>query len=361
MGRTDGCSLAEKYEDFQKPVARVFAGGREISLKKGIYLESVDVTSSAGKDPDMAELVYRVDKLPAEQWKGFEKYLDVGQKIEIRAGYGTEDTRIFLGYLHETEVCDWMQEYVEYTLLCLDVKGLMKKNSVFQASGTLKIQQLLDEILDTGSYRDLIEKKEVDRLPKSMDQDCVIKGQTHYDWLCSLAEYLDYDFFCGRGSLVFRQAGKSDELLQLSGRCGLQAVRTRVSMTGQTGTVQVSGYNRKDAKLAASAGWPGAAGPFGGRMAQAVQGLALSFWDMGLETGEQATLKAQAFMSRAARQYSRMEAVSIGLPEIAPGTCVEFTDDTIASLKGTIYVDEARHVLDSGGYKTVFKGSRTKG
>lgn len=361
MKKTDGGSLAENYEDFHKPVARVYAGKTELSVKEGIYLESVDVSESSGKEPDMAVLVYRVRRLPGKNLEDFENSLAVGQAMEIKAGYGDKTRRVFLGYLHEITVWDHMQDFVEYTLLCMDVKGLMKKNSVLMTSGAQKVQQTLNEILATDSYQAFIDKKEVGALPKSMNQSCVIKGETHYEWLCYLAEYLDFEFFCGRGNLIFRQAGKGDRLLALSERCGLQTVRTRVSMAGQTGGINVCGYNRKDAKLAAAASWSGVTDPFGRKMGQALRGLARLVVDMELETGEQAAFRAQAVMERAARQCSRMEAVNIGIPEIAPGICVKFESGAAASLKGTIYVDEARHLLDGKGYKTVFKGVRTDG
>lgn len=361
MKKTDGGTLADHYEDFHKPVARVYADRTELTVREGIYLESVDVSESSGKDPDMAVLVYRVRKLPEKNLKSFENNLCAGQVMEIKAGYGDKTRRIFLGYLHEISVCDFMGDYVEYTLLCLDVKGLMKKNSVFQASGAQKVQQTLNEILGTDSYQTYMDKKEVGSLPQSMNQNCVIKGETHYDWLCYLAEYLDFEFFCGRGKLTFRQAGNGDGLLTLSPKSGLCTVRARVSMADQTGGINVCGYNRKDVKLAAAAKWSGVTEPFGQKMGQALQGLTRIIVDMELETGEQAAFRAQAVMNRAARQCSHIEAVNIGIPEIAPGICVKFECGSAESLKGTVYVDETRHLMDGKGYKTVFKGVRIKG
>lgn len=361
MQKVDGCSLADGYEDFHKPVAQVYADGKEIAADGGIYLESVDVSESSGREPDMAVLVYRVCRLPEKNLKDFEGKLAVGQVMEIKAGYGDITRRIFLGYLHEVEARSSMRDYVEYTLLCLDVKGLMKKNSVFQVSGAQKVQQTLKEILDTPKYKAFVGRKEVDALPQCMNQDCVIKGETHYDWLCCLAEYLDYEFFCGRGSLIFRKAEKGDKLLTLSEKGGLLAVRTRVSLAGQTGSINVCSYNRKDMKLAAAAEWSGVTEPFGQKLAQVLQGFSYYLWDMGLETGEQASFRAQAAMNRASRQSSRMDAVNMGIPEISPGICVKLEGETAESLKGTIYVDEVRHLLNGNGYKTVFRGVRTKG
>ena len=206
MGKTSGKSLADKYQNFQNPCVKVMAAGKEVPAGDGVYLERTEVISSVGMEPDMAVLIYRADKFSEQNFSHIEEYWNVGQKMEIQAGYGEDITRIFLGYLHEVEAADFMQDYVEYTLLCLDVKGLMKKNSVFQVSGAKKIQQILNEILSAECYKDFIEEKKVDPLPNELNQDCMIKGETHYDWLCKLAASLDYEFVCGRGQVLFRNA-----------------------------------------------------------------------------------------------------------------------------------------------------------
>lgn len=361
MGKTSGKTLADKYGDFLYPEAKVIAAGAEIPENESWCLESVEVNSSVGKEPDMAVLVYRVDKLPVKNQTELEGHLEVGQKMEVRAGYDGQTGRIFLGYLHQVEVCDLMHGFLEYTLICLDVKGLMKKNSVFQVSGARKLQQIRDDILSDSGYGFLVEKKSVSPLPDSLNQDCVVRGDTHYDWLCNLAEYLDYEFFCGTGELVFRKAGEGNgTLVELSGEYGLQAVRAVASMTGQTGSVSVWGYTRKDEKIVGTARWEGGGDVFTNRMAQILQGFSLKIWDMELETGEQASALAQAAVDRAKTQCFRLEAVTIGIPELLPGSSAEITDENAACLSGTIYVEEVCHRLDWKGYRTVVRGPRRK-
>ena len=361
MGKTSGKTLADKYGDFLYPEAEVIAAGRKISGNEFLYLESVEVNSSVGKEPDMAVLVYRVDKLPVKNQSDLEGYLKVGEKMEVKAGYDGQMSRIFLGYLHQVEVCDLAQGFLEYTLVCLDVKGLMKKNSVFQVSGAGKLQQIRDDILGDKCYRFLVEKKSISPLPEKLNQVCVVRGDTHYDWLCNLAEYLDYEFFCGTGEVVFRKAGEGNgELVELNAEYGLQAVRAVTSMTGQTGSVSVWGYNRKDERIVGTARWEGNQDVFSGKMGQALQNFSLKIWDMEMETGEQASALAQAVMSRAKVQCSRLEAVTIGIPELRPGSSAEITDENVACLSGTIYVEEVCHLLDWKGYRTVVRGPRRK-
>lgn len=361
MGKTSGKALADKYGDFLYPVAEVFAAGEKIPENAFWCLEQVEVNASVGREPDMAVLVYRVDKLPVKTQTDLEGYLQVGQKVEVKAGYTGQTSRIFLGYLHEVEVCDLMQGFLEYTLVCLDVKGLMKKNSVFQVSGTKKLQQLRDDILADKGYQFLVEKKSISALPEELNRDCVIRGYTHYEWLCNLAEYLDYEFFCGTGELVFRKAGEGNgKLVELSAEYGLQAVRAVTSLTEQTGSVSVCGYNRKDEKLVGTASRESSQDAFSGKMAQTLQNFSLKLWNMEMETGEQASALARTAMNRAEARCSRMEAVTIGIPELLPGSSAEITDENVSYLSGTIYVEEVCHLLDGKGYRTVVRGPRRK-
>lgn len=361
MGKISGKSLAEKYNDFLSPCVEVIAAGKEIPAGEGVYLERVEVISSVGMEPDMAVLVYQADKFSEQDFEQLEKYLEVGQKMEIKTGYDDKASRIFLGYLHEVEAVDSMQDYVEYTLICLDVKGLMKKNSVFQISGAKKAQQILNDILKESCYADFLEKKKVSALPKELNRDCVISGETHYDWMCSLAAYLDYEFFCGRGELIFRKARNAGaDFLELTVEYGLQEVRGTVTMTEQTGSIQVCGYNRKDEKLLGRADWPGIPGPFGKKIKDTLGGCVLTLPDMELETGEEATQRAEAVMSRRLGSCTRMRAAAIGIPELVPGICAEINAGVVSSLSGRMYVEEVRHLLDEDGYRTTAEGARIK-
>lgn len=355
--KTNGKQLAAKYKDFLDPAIQVLAAGQQIAAEKGRTLEIAEITASAGRDPDMAVLVYRVEKIPSANLQAMEKFLNVGEKLEVKTGYEKSLTRIFLGYLHQVEMYDCGQEMVEYTLICLDAKGLMKKNSSFQASGSKKIQQLLTDTLNNSSYGSFIEKKSVASLPASLNQDCVIKGETHYDWLCNLADSLDYEFFCGRGELIFRKARENAvEIMELTEEYGLQAVRRVVSMAGVTGSIQVNGYNRKDEKITATAQWSGMSEPFGQKMKKALAGCSITLWDMELENGEQAAYRAKTVLNRAAAKCSRMEVINVGIPELQPGVFVKITKENMTSLSGKIYVDEVQHILDRRGYRTIVRG-----
>ncbi len=353
-----GKELAEKYNDFIYPAVSVWADHQEITAD-GFFLESVEVVATVGEESDMAVLLYRVERFPKENLSALERYIHLGQKMEVMAGYEDKTVMIFLGYLHEVNVVDSMQEYVEYSLICLDVKGWMKKNSVFLASGTKKAQEVLKDIVNSTAYRTLIKEKKISGLPEDFNQDCVIRGATHYEWICNLARYLDYEFFCDRGVFTFRKAGDEDtEFTELTTEYGLLGIRTLVTLSGQTGSVSVYGYDRKDEKIVGTAKWQSIQGPFADKIQKTIKDFSLSFWEMGLETKKQADLRAQAVIRREAAKASRMEAVTVGVPEFRPGICVKIAHEDIDSLSGTIYVEEVSHLLDGQGYITVLRGRR---
>ncbi len=359
MHTTGGRTFADNYKNLQDPVLKVFIGGRELLLCDEAYLGSAWVVSSSKKEPDMAVVTYLVNRAFPESIRNFEGFLALGQKTEVQAGYGSQVSRIFLGYLHEISVSDKGEGYLEYTLLCLDVKGLMKKNNGFAVSGVKTAQQVMDEILGAEIYAPLIEKKTVTPIPASLNTDCVIGGETDYDWLCGLAERLDYEFFCGRGELVFCRAGEAyGETVELSAECGLREVKLIVSMGGQTGSIRVGAYNQADEKLSVNEPWHGVSGPFVQNLKQRLKGFSLSFWEMGIETGEQAGQAAKKRMARTARQCLRMEVRSLGMPKLMPGICVKIADDASVSLCGGICAEEVEHRISGKGYETVVRGTR---
>lgn len=358
----NGNSLARKYGDFVDPCVKVRIGGKEVICGEGQYIEEVRVFSSVGRDADMAVITYWVGEDGKKKINSLEGFLQVGQKTEIWAGYGNCVTRIFLGYLHEITAAGREGGDVAYTLICLDVKGLMQKNNCFARAAGKSLGQQLTEILNTAVYAPYIEKKSIDKLPSCFAEEPLIFGETHYDWICALAQSADFEFYCGRGELCFRKAQKDDSVLvKLNGQYGLLKVRVTVTLQEQTGSVRIYGYNRKDQKIMASHSRKTVPGPFADRINQTLLSCRKVLWDMELEDGEQASERAKAFMDRSLRKCSRMEAVNIGIPELAPGSCVLVESADMTSLSGKFYVEEAEHVIDRRGYRTILRGSRVSG
>ncbi len=356
-GKTSEKDLAAKYKDFVNPRVQVSAEGRKVILAEGCTLERAEITSSMEQEPNMAVLVYRT-------WFGtdpadLEQFISLGEKIEILAGYGETLSRVFLGYLHEVWVCESGSKFREYTLICLDVKGLMKKSGSFQASGAQKLQQMLTEILGTEDYGKFTDKQTVDTLPEFLNQDCVIRGETHYDWLCGLADRLGYAFYCDRGELIFGEVWNKDaDTYELTREGGLYTVRTTATLTDQTGSIEINAYNRKDEIITGKAKWPGVPDPFCQKTKKALKNYSLVHWNMEPETKEQADSRAKALMDRAVRKCARMEISHIGIPELRPGVKVSVVSDETFDLSGDFRVDETVHLLDEHGYRTVAKGIR---
>lgn len=356
--KISGQALAAKYYGFSHPCIQVSVGGRKIQPEESGYLERAEITATVGREPDMAVLVYHIGKLPAESLKRLEGTLQVGEKLEIRAGYADCVDLIFLGYVHTVEVCDYGREFLEYTIVGLDAKGLMKKNSRYASSGTQKAEQLLQEILSGENLARLIPEKEINALPECMSRECWIRGETDYEWVCRLAEYLNYEFFGSRGKIFFRKAGGgTGELTELKEEYGLMSVSAQTSLEVCSGSVQICGYNRKDEKISGVFDFPELEGPFGGGMKETLKKCRVTKWEMELETAEQAVFRAKAAMMATARGCCRMEAVNMGLPELQPGEYVRITNESADSLSGIVYSEEVSHLFDSKGYRTALRGT----
>ncbi|MCM1100733.1 MAG: contractile injection system protein, VgrG/Pvc8 family [Clostridium sp.] len=359
-GGADGKKLAGKYNDFVNPRMEVMAEGHKISVGEECMLQSAEILSTLAADPDMAVLVYLTGTKQGS--RDLEERIDPGAKMEILAGYDGELSRIFLGYLHEVQVTDRGQNLREYTLICLDVLGIMKKNNSFRTSGAKKIRQVLDEILHENAYGRLIEKYTVDAPPENLNRDCVLRGETHYDILCRLADELGFEFFCDRGELLFRKPPKTaGERYGLSREYGLLQVRLSATLAGQTGSIRIVGYNRRDEKIAGEAKRPRVTAPFWKKTDSRLADCGYVLRDPEIETGAQADHRARTLMERTAEQCLRMDAIHIGIPELRPGVSVSFEEETDSSLRGVVYVDRTVHLLDEGGYRTAVWGRRTTG
>lgn len=350
-------SLADKYKDFTSPSAAVLLDGGEIETDEGIRLEQVEVHTAVFAEPSMAILYYRVSNIGTQYTSRVESKACVGSRLEVKAGYGQSLTRIFYGYVHEVSAAWYGEEYTVYELVGLDVKGLMQLNNVFGTSSSKKTQQIVSDILNHEMYLPFLESREEEQLPACMNDICMISGESHYEWLCRLAEYLHYEFFIVNGKLFFRRAGrKAGEATELSWEFGLQQIRSFATMSSRAACIRAAGYGKKGERILGRAERKAAAGPFSGKAAS-LAGSRL-YLDMSLSSQEQADYRAKALMQETEDGYGGMEAVCVGIPELVPGGFIRITDRNKGSLSGVIYVEEVTHRLGADGYLTTVKGRR---
>ncbi len=351
-------ALAKKYGDFTSPTVQVLIADTELKTEEGLWLEQAEVMASVFYEPDMAVLYYGVRSAVSKVQK-LEKRLALGRKIEIRAGYGKEVLRIFYGYIHEISVRREEKDFMEYELICLDVKGLMRLNSTYGISGTRKTEQVLSAVLGDAMYAPFIEGKTVEKLPASMNEPCMLGGETHYEWLCRLADYLQYSFFINRGRLYFGPDRKDTGIMtKLSENCVIHRICTTATLSDQAGVIEVNGFNREDERLFARAYFKAPGGPFEQELKRVLSGSRRVCSAGFLSANEQASVRAKALMHKAVKACSGMEIVAEGVPEMQPGAYIKVADNISESFSGRIYVEEVSHKLGADGYRMVIKGHR---
>lgn len=357
MNRFEMRQLAEEYDGFVDPSAEILVDGSILKGEDGLWLEQIKITSSVFHEPDSAMLHYLV-RTP-ECVKKMENLLCAGSRIEIKTGYGKSVMRVFYGYIHEISVRAGTGDIIGYTILCMDVKGLMRLNSVYGISGVKRTDRILSEILNDGMYAPFIESRKVEKLPGCMNGGCFIRGDTHYDWLCGLADFLHFSFSANNGRLYFGPAGKDGDIVtELAAGCGVGRIETCVTLSGQTGSVEVSGFNGKDEKLSALERWKAPGGPFERKLPGLLSHSSRVYSAFSISTDEQAAYRARALMRRMEEDCSKMEIEAAGIPQMQPGIFIKVKTDAINSLSGKIYVEEVTHSLGADGYSMVVKGRR---
>lgn len=350
--------LAEKYEGFAQPNLCVLLDGTQLKTGAGIYLNKADIHLSNRTEPNLAVLGYTVRRTGDSAVSRMEKLVKLGGRVEVKLGYRQEMSRVFLGYVHEASVSASGGDSVVYELVCLDVKALMKINSLYGMPVQKKASQFLNIIFNTAAYGNFIEKKEIGAIEDAVNLNYAVTGETHFEWAARLAVLLNYEFYMSDGTLCFQKARKdSSSLIELNGEMGVIAQRSSVTMSGQTAETEVAGGRPGMERLSAVRKRKSAGGPFEQNMSKVLSGSRRRYIDDGLLTQQQAKYRAEALGETADCHYSGMELVTVGLPELAPGRFITVSNG-LASLSGKIYVEEVVHSYGKDGYITTVKGYR---
>lgn len=360
MGSTFDCeSLARKYEDFVRPQMQVLLDGREMKSGNGISLNKAEITVSCHMEPNMAVLSYFVERAGGGAVSTMEKRLQAGGKVEIKTGYHNQLTLIFVGYLHEIVVTASDEGMVGYELTCLDVRGLMMNSYYYETSGIKKADQLLKEIVGRSAYSSFLSAKKLSAIDGSMNQICVLNGESDFDWIRGLVQLLHYEFFICGDTLYFRKSREDGSVLTtLSHRFGMSLVQTIVSLTGQTLGCEVTGFDRNGQKLSGKAATAASGKIFGSRLSNVLSGSRKVYVDNSLQTQTQAVYRARALMSSCEDRYCRMQILQIGLPELVPGRFLQVKEEEVPSLSGKLYVEEVVHMFGDDGYLVRLTGAR---
>lgn len=349
--------LASKYDDFKMPDISVFLDGKEIKTGNDICLANAEICISCRTEPNIAVLSFTVDRINGAP--AMEKGLSLGNKAEIKLGYKNGLTAVFLGYLHEIEVTSHDEEYAEYELTCLDVKGRMMAGYIYETSGQKKEEQLLQEIIKKAPYGDLIGSKKLDSIDSSMNKICLVNGMSHYQWVSELAKRLDYEFYMAGETLYFKKSREdSTPLTELTRDYGVLEIQTRVTLAEQVGELEVTGYNRKEEILSVKVKRKNAGGPFESGIPSFLRGSDRTKLDPYIDDKSQSAYVARTMMQRIERKSSAVNVLTIGIPELVPGRFVKITDDCMSSLTGKAYIEEVTHFYGENGYLTMLKGYR---
>jgi phage protein D len=306
--------LWDDYEHFDAPSAEFKIGGKDLAAVEDCAVAEAVVTVSCGNEANCAAVTVTTEF----HENGLKPILQIGAKAEISFGYSKKLKPVFCGYLHELTVIK-DETGITYRLLCLDCKGLMPLGSFAKRAEKDKLSKVIKGMLADSRYKPFYSKETVGAIPAAFDLPAAVMGESDYAFLCRWADLLGFYFYLDADKLFFtsdENAPKAPEL-ELEQEYGVVSSEITASLSNQVKKVTLVSFDDDGKRVMVSETVPGVKG-IAKDKAGSVLGAEKTFLYPAFREKSQLEYLKKARVKEIHREYCRLDAVCIGLPELAP-------------------------------------------
>lgn len=346
--------LYDKYGAMLRPSYCLKVDGTALELGEDVHLRLIECELTSGHEAGAvrieAELTVDGDKSGA--WL---KAFQLGAACSLSLGYDGKDTEVFAGFVYELDWCDPLDsDCYELQAVCLDARGQLMLSSSTDAGPVRTVSQMVKDILGQPGCKRLAGKQTIKPVPKDWDQPVRRDGETDYDVMCRITDFLGFELSVFADELYFGPPGPdSDPTVEFDGPNGLMRLQRRRTLAGQCAGVTVTGADDKGERLYARQARKSDKGFGVGKITSALSG------DLNqpvpiMRTMAQAQYLAKSRMEERERRSGALLGRGTGLPEIRPGRVVKISGLS-QPLNGSYYVHTVRHTLDETGFETSFE------
>ena len=333
--------LWEDYDEFDLPSIELKIDGKDLAKAEKCTVTDTVITVSCGKDANCAVVTISTEPEESE----LKSFLQIGLKAEISLGYANKLKLVFCGYLHELTVIE-DETGIGYQLLCLDCKGLMALGGFTKRQEKKKLSAVINEILSTSPYSAFYSGKTVDAIPAAFDLPAAVMDESNYGFLCRWADLLGFYFFLSADKLFFVSDADKPKAPQVELKQGEGVVssETTASLSNQVKKVTLVSFDDDGKRIAESEARPGEKGIAKDKLS-GVLGAEKIILYPAFAKKEQLEYLKSVRMDEIQREYCRINAVCIGLPELAPLGKLKF-DGMLFRITQTV------HRFNNNGYET---------
>ena len=357
-------SLEDKYDGFRAPAFEVSVGGTKLDSSK-FHFSSITVDIDAGTGAGGCSFTVEAQyDYEGSKWNNsLLDTIQVGQKIEIKAGYVSKKS-VFFGF-----VDDFTINYSAESAPSLSVNGIDAKGYLMNASDRKYMQEkstatVVKEILNDCVSKGYAKKVTVGTI-KDFDVELIQEEMDDYHFLCFLAKVYNMVFTVIDGEIVFDQLmQKTSKLLELNMGVSLLQFSKTVSLRNQVGKVVVYGIDPKTLKPISGEATDSSvsgAGSEAGDIAKGFNGIVQKEINFFVQTPEECKELAQAIFDQRAYSFVSGKGRCVGIPELIPGRYITLKGFD-KSAADNYFISKVTHEFSDDGYYTSFevKGAKSK-
>lgn len=346
-------ALYDKYDGFRNPTFTLCVNNQSLNVGSGVKLESMEcrltTLREAGTLTLSAELEVGTDG--AKTWL---KAIQLGAVCTLSLGYAGTEQKVFSGFVYDAYWDDPLGDTrMMLEMTCLDVRGQLMLASCPDAGAARTLSQLVTKLLGQPCCTRMA-SAQIKAIPKEWDLPFQRTGPTDFKVLCSVADFLCFEFYAHADIVYFGPARESSEtVVTFDGPNGLMRLRRHRSLAGQCAGVAVSGADDKGERIYAREARKADSG-FGVGQIKSALALDLSKAEPAVQTMAQAQYLAKARMKEHQRRSSMLLGQGTGIPDLRPGRYVQATGLS-EQVNGSFYIQTVIHTIDETGFETRFE------
>lgn len=355
--------LENKYKGFLAPDYEIKVGGTTIESVK-VPVSDLTIELNVDKACSASFTVESLYDFEKSDWADkFVAKLNVGDKVEIQAGYAGSRKRIFLGYVDSYSIGFSNTGAPTVDIVAMDATMLMQNDKQEIDFGKKTYKDAIEELIKGCMVGDLVEKMTIGAIPKAGDdKDQIIVKDEQYSvhkYLSMLAQLLSYQFCVLDGELLFKNLMENttpittltmgETLLSFKKRVGLSSAmvgKVVVKSTGDTKNVEPVKAECKASSLPGSGKAP----------SDLVKAIGAAIAEISLSsatTKEDCENAAKALMQQLTDGFVQADGSCIGVPELTPGRFITLKGLDKRS-NGDYFMTSVKHRFSDSGYTCSF-------
>ncbi len=241
--------LKQDYGNFVRPKITIKIANQELNskyTKESVVVEIPSTYDAAICKFTITNAFDHSKDYQVEIEKDLKDVFQLGNLVEVFMGYESgSEKQVFFGYI-DAIYFDYDEEIgIEYSVECLDAKGIMMNS--YRSTVKKNAKKYSDAVADVlKKYSKLIKKKQIST---TSEIETIIEqhNESDYQFVVRLAKKLNYCFYIVNGEAYFQEMGKDTE--DFFTFCINEGVRTFSmfqTLKKQVSSVTVRGNNEKD-------------------------------------------------------------------------------------------------------------------